>query len=131
MSASYLGCTTEFRKWEGITYDSKNKKIYTALSAVQYGMEDNATYVDKKKGTPIYYDVGGRNHLKMKANKCGCVMEMEVDENFLATKAKMLVCGVVNVDPATKVPSAACVYYTTGTCKNISSCSVEKFTVLP
>jgi len=103
--------------------------------AVQYGMEDNATYVDTKKGTPVYYPshvlVGGRNYLKMKANKCGCVMEIEVDENLLAIKAKMLVCGVVNVDPATKVPSAACVYYTTYSCQNISSFSVENFTVLP
>jgi|AntRauMFilla1563_2_1112583.scaffolds.fasta_scaffold02909_8 hypothetical protein len=96
----YLGCTTEFRKWEGITYDSKNKKIYTALSAVQYGMEDNM----KNGVANTMYDLGGSNHLKMKHNTCGCVMVMDVDDNFLATKAKMLACGTLNVDEATKVP---------------------------
>jgi len=50
------------------------------------------------------YDLGGSNHLKMKHNTCGCVMVMDVDDNFLATKAKMLACGTLNVDEATKVP---------------------------
>jgi len=112
--AGYLGCTTEFRKWEGITYDSKNKKIYTALSAVQYGMEDNMKNgaADAKS-----YDLGGSNHLKMKHNTCGCVMEMEVDDNFRATKAKMLACGTINVDEATKVAPPAYMYITRS-CRN-------------
>ena len=129
--AGYLGCTTEFRKWEGITYDSKNKKIYTALSAVERGMEDNMKNgVDSK-----LYDLGGSNHLRVKHNKCGCVMEMEVNDNFVATKAKMLVCGVVNVDPATKVHFPGCMYssfswmyvffHTGCKYKHIWSCSVR------
>ena len=85
----YLGCTTEFRKWEGITYSASRKKLYTAISAVEYGMEDN-----KKKGTAnTGYDKGTTNHIKSKHNSCGCVTEMDVDENMSPTKARMLVCG--------------------------------------
>lgn len=87
--AGYLGCTTEFRKWEGITYSPGKKKLYTALSAVEYGMEDNM----KKGSAETKYDKGSGNHIKSKHNSCGCVMEMDVDANMSPTKARMLVCG--------------------------------------
>ena len=98
----YLGCTTEFRKWEGITYDAKNKKLYTAISAVQYGMEDNM----KKGEAETKYDKGTANHIKIAHNGCGCVMEMDVDQDFqsmahtfyAASKARMLTCGLPNPD---------------------------------
>ena len=32
-------------QWEGVTFDKDRRVLYTAMSAVQYGMEDN-----KKKG---------------------------------------------------------------------------------
>jgi hypothetical protein len=92
--AGILGCTTEFRKWEGITYDAKNKKLYTAISSVEYGMEDN-----QRKGAPdTQYDRGTDNHLRMKRNYCGCIMEMDVNDRMVATKARMLTCGVQNPD---------------------------------
>jgi hypothetical protein len=92
--AGILGCTTEFRKWEGITYDAKNKKLYTAISSVEYGMEDN-----QKNGAPdTRYDRGTDNHLRMKRNYCGCIMEMDVNDRMVATKARMLTCGVQNPD---------------------------------
>ena len=98
--AGILGCTTEFRKWEGITYDAKNKKLYTAISSVEYGMEDN-----QKNGNPeTKYDRGTANHLKMKQNDCGCVMEMDVEHDsagtLSATKARMLTCGIHDTDPS-------------------------------
>jgi hypothetical protein len=37
--ASYLGATTEFSKWEGITFDPETNKLYTAISVVREGME--------------------------------------------------------------------------------------------
>ena len=89
------GCTTEFRKWEGITYDAKNKKMYTALTEVEYGMEDNM----KNGNQDTQYDRGGPNHIKVKMNDCGCVMEMDVDDTsgtLKATKARMLTCGMHN-----------------------------------
>jgi hypothetical protein len=36
-----VGGTTEANKWEGITYDKDNGFIYTAISTVERGMEDN------------------------------------------------------------------------------------------
>ena len=79
-----MGCTTEFNKWEGITYDAASKKIYTALSSAEKGMEDGHASSD----------LGTGNHLRMQANKCGCVMELDVDFNFRASKARMLTCGI-------------------------------------
>jgi hypothetical protein len=37
--AAYIGCNTEGRKWEGITYDPVARKMYTALSSIDSGME--------------------------------------------------------------------------------------------
>jgi len=37
--AAYLGCNTEFRKWEGITYDPIRRVLYTAISSIDSGME--------------------------------------------------------------------------------------------
>ena len=91
--AGYLGCTTEFNKWEGITHSPKHKKMWTAISAVERGMEDSTT--DK-------YNIGTPNAIKVKKNSCGCVMEIDVDDKYIATKARMLVCGAGNTDEATK-----------------------------
>ena len=92
--AGILGCTTEFRKWEGITYDAKNKKLYTAISEIEYGMEDN----QKNGVSNTQYDLGTGNHIRVADNQCGCVMEMDVDDHMVATKARMLTCGVPNSD---------------------------------
>jgi hypothetical protein len=40
-TSAYLGGTTEANKWEGITFDSDNGFIYTAISDVAKGMEDS------------------------------------------------------------------------------------------
>jgi len=59
--AAYLGCTTEFRKWEGITYDPINHVLYTAISEVAKGMEGGSIPND---------------HINVKKESCGCVMRM-------------------------------------------------------
>jgi hypothetical protein len=67
-TAAYLGATTEFSKWEGITYDTKRNRIYTAMSEIREGMEDK-----KSKGEPNdEFDAGGRNDIKLEYNPCGC-----------------------------------------------------------
>lgn len=38
--AGLLGATTEWNKWEGITYSPSRRKIFTALSSIEKGMED-------------------------------------------------------------------------------------------
>jgi hypothetical protein len=45
--ASYLGGTTEWSKWEGMTIDAENKILYVALTAVDEGMlEGKETFRD-------------------------------------------------------------------------------------
>ena len=90
---AYLGCTTEFRKWEGFTYDPATKKAYTAISSIERGMLNN----EAKR------DLGGPNHIKVKENKCGCVMEFDMDDSMSATKARMLTCGKYVNDDAEAV----------------------------
>ena len=41
------------------------------------------------------HDRGGPNHIRVAANGCGCVMELDVDpSNMRLTKARMTVCGI-------------------------------------
>ena len=86
-----MGCTTEFNKWEGITFDADSMTLYNAISDVNKGMEDADT--DHDRGTP--------NHIKLQENRCGCIMAINVDHAFSGTSAHMLVCGEVNTDPVT------------------------------
>jgi len=89
--AAYLGCTAELYRWEGITYDPDSKKAYTALSNVGLGMLGDDGKTPSQGLDPN--DQGGPNHIKMKANSCGCVMEMDIDADMKVTKVRMLVCG--------------------------------------
>ncbi|MCB1383268.1 MAG: DUF839 domain-containing protein [Notoacmeibacter sp.] len=83
--ASMMGATTEFRKMEGITFNATDSKLYLAMSEVSSGMEDAVK--DNK------YDKGGRNDIKLTANKCGAVYELDVDGSMVATSARALVEG--------------------------------------
>jgi hypothetical protein len=63
-------------------------------------MEDN-----QKNGRPNdQYDRGTANHLRMKQNDCGCIMEMDVEHDaagtMSATRARMLTCGIHDTDPS-------------------------------
>ncbi|KAI7839227.1 hypothetical protein COHA_007040 [Chlorella ohadii] len=98
--AAYLGATTEFSKWEGITFDAKRGLLYTAMSDIRYGMEDN-----KSKGkAETKYDIGGPNHIRLEYNKCGCVYKLAVDRRFSAYAMEALICG----KPITNDPNNAC-----------------------
>ena len=59
-------------------------KFYAALSDISAGMLNGDPSRDK----------GGPNHIAVAAHKCGCVMELDVDQSTMRlTKARMLVCG--------------------------------------
>ncbi|MGC9350731.1 MAG: hypothetical protein ACP5D3_01965, partial [Sulfurovum sp.] len=87
--AAMLGATTEFRKEEGITFDAANNRLYVAMSAVAYGMEDNA----KKGSENTKYDEGGNNDIKLPYNPCGTVYALDVDSNYRATNMYGVVSG--------------------------------------
>lgn len=92
--AAFMGATTEFSKWEGITLDSKRRKLYTSMTTVRYGMEDN-----KAKGKDSdKYDLGGANHVRLPYTMCGCVYELALDKAYSANKMSALICGVPNAN---------------------------------
>ncbi|UXD88551.1 PhoX family protein [Thalassolituus hydrocarboniclasticus] len=87
--AAMLGATTEFRKEEGITYDSKRHKMYVGMSNVTKGM---------LAGTSG--DVGGPDHIQLdEENKCGAVYQMDlgpdsaIGSNYVAHNMYGLVAG--------------------------------------
>lgn len=98
--AATLGATTEFRKMEGITYNTNNNILYIAMSSIEKGMEDNA-----KKGK---YDNGGNNDIKLSKNKCGAVYGLnlasfstqtatdgsKIDSKYVANSMYELVAGM-------------------------------------
>lgn len=83
--ASMMGATTEFRKMEGITFDPKSKTMFLSMSEISKGMEDAVK--DNK------YDLGGRNDVRLTANKCGAVYALQLDDNFVAQSMTGLVEG--------------------------------------
>ena len=88
--AAMMGATTELRKEEGITYDSKRHKIYLAMSEVAKGMLDGDSTLD----------VGGPNDMKLAAkNSCGAVYQLElgsdstIGSDYVAKNMSGLVAG--------------------------------------
>ncbi len=71
--AAYLGATTEWRKMEGITYDSDRGRLYLAMSEINSGMLDGN--VNDPEST---YDVGGNNDIRLPENFCGAVYALDV-----------------------------------------------------
>lgn len=81
--AAMLGATSEFRKMEGITYDSDSNRLYMSISQIAKGMEDN-----KKYGTPNdSYDKGGRNDIRLEYNNCGAVYALDIEKNSISDYA--------------------------------------------
>ncbi|MFY9973913.1 MAG: alkaline phosphatase PhoX [Chromatiaceae bacterium] len=68
--AAMLGATTEWRKMEGITFDPDGKKLYLAMSEVEYGMED--------MGAQPAYNIAAADHIDVEPNDCGAVYAMDV-----------------------------------------------------
>lgn len=90
---AYLNGTVEFNKWEGFTFDPETNNIYTAMSVVAKGMENNQS--NGKNSTK--YDEGGPNDVRLPANPCGCVYVISVDDEFNALNMKAELCGMPNV----------------------------------
>ena len=88
--AAIKGATTEFRKFEGITYNPDNHKLYVAISQIAKGMEDN-----KKYGKPNpKYDLGGNNDIRLPFNECGGVYALDLDNNLIAKNMYAVITGI-------------------------------------
>jgi len=88
--AAMEGATTEFRKFEGFTYDPNSKKAYVAMSAIERGME--AGYSIPKESNK--YDIGGNNDINLAYNQCGAFYELDIDANMVATSMTSVVEGL-------------------------------------
>lgn len=66
--AALKGATTEFRKMEGASYDPSRRTLYMAMSDIGSGMTD---------GDPSR-DLGGPNHIRLTANKCGAIYALRL-----------------------------------------------------
>jgi hypothetical protein len=101
--AAYLGATTEFRKLEGITYNAEGHRLYVSFSELNNGVEDNHAK----------WDVGGPNHIKLAANRCGGVFEFTIAKDpvlgsdFVAQSTRALVEGTWLQSPASPNPYPA------------------------
>jgi hypothetical protein len=101
--AAYLGATTEFRKLEGITYNAEGHRLYVSFSELNNGLEDNHTK----------WDVGGPNHIRLAANKCGGVFEFTIAKDpvigsdYVAQSTRALVEGTWLQNPANPNPYPA------------------------
>ena len=101
--AAYLGATTEFRKLEGITYNAEGHRLYVSFSELDNGIEDNHAK----------WDVGGPNHIRLAANKCGGVFEFTIAKDpvigsdYVAQSTRALVEGTWLQNPATPNPYPA------------------------
>ena len=94
--AALMGATTEFRKEEGVTFDSKRNKLYVAMSEVWRGMED----FKKGGNASSSYDLGGNNDIKLDGfNQCGGVYQLDLGTNsimgsdYVATTMVGLIAG--------------------------------------
>ncbi len=91
--AAILGATTELRKEEGIAFDGKSKRLFVAMSEIQYGMEDF-----KKNGSDnVSYDKGGNNDIRLQANPCGAVfaLDLDMDEAIGSEYVAKIMYGIV------------------------------------
>jgi hypothetical protein len=101
--AAIKGATTEFRKFEGITYNPEQNVIYTAISQIAKGMEDFKKYGEDKDS----YDKGGNNDITLEYNKCGAVYSNTlasgikdtdgnaIDSAYVATNMNSIIAGTM------------------------------------
>lgn len=84
-----LGGTSEFRKLEGITYNSDTNELYLSVSEINKGMLDHS-----------FYDAGGSQDINLRQNDCGAVYRMgfkkesKIDSEYVAGTMSSLIAGV-------------------------------------
>jgi len=79
--AAYVGATTEFRKFEGVTYDPVRKQMYIAISEISKAMASGPSLA------------GIDDDINIATNKCGGVYKLNVNDEFATTSMQALVLG--------------------------------------
>jgi len=92
--AALMGATTEFEKYEGVAYNAKDNKAYTAFARMSNGMQDRtlgatetANDIRIKKNSS-----GGVYELTLKANQ-GDSSGAAIDSDFVPASMKAIVLG--------------------------------------
>jgi secreted PhoX family phosphatase len=83
--AALKGATTEFRKMEGASFDPSRRTLYMAMSDVGSGMIDG----DATR------DLGGPNHIRLTANKCGAIYALRLSSRARDTEGNAIDSGYV------------------------------------
>jgi len=101
--AAMQGATTEFRKFEGFSYNARDNKAYVAMSAIDRGME--AGYSTPTKSAK--YDAGGNNDINLAYNPCGAIYELSFnDSSFDVTSDPMKASSMRSILEGTALPKA-------------------------
>jgi len=74
--AAYVGATTEFEKFEGVTFNGTDNKVYLAMTRLRDGMED-------RPGDPA-------NHIRIPKLIAGAVYEMDLSAHQKDTDGKAI-----------------------------------------
>jgi secreted PhoX family phosphatase len=89
--AAYVGATTEFEKFEGVTHNAKDKKLYVAMTRMRSGMEER--------------DTDPADHIRIPVNGAGAVYEIDlkgkqtdedgdfIDSKYVGVTMRALVLG--------------------------------------
>ena len=81
--AAIMGATTEFNKFEGVTFDASRNKLYIAISDITGAFKDASTLA------------GISNDISVTENRCGGVYQLSVDPvTFTTTNMSPLVLGL-------------------------------------
>lgn len=92
--AAMKDATTEFRKEEGMTFNSRDKLLYVSMSDISNGMTDQH----------VSHDKGNRNDIRVKQNHCGAVYQLavgkqvKIDSDYVAYNMKGLIAGTPSAD---------------------------------
>jgi len=80
--AAIMGATTEFNKFEGVTFDATRNKLYIAISDITGAFKDASTLA------------GLTNDISVTENRCGGVYQLSVDPaTYVTTNMSPLVLG--------------------------------------
>jgi len=80
--AAIMGATTEFNKFEGVTFDASRNKLYIAISDITGAFKDASTLA------------GISNDISVTENRCGGVYQLSVDPvTYVTTNMSPLVLG--------------------------------------
>jgi secreted PhoX family phosphatase len=82
--AAYVGATTEWNKMEGVASNTKDKKLYIAMSYIDKGMRENSEFKT--------------DDIKIAKNNCGGTYELNMKSNQMTVGGEKINSDFVAVD---------------------------------